>query len=286
MPTGVALLCAGLGTCLLAQEGSFLDTFFHHAAGPKIQAEKVDAGYLARPVTGAPAPAVLLMPAAALDEKACQWARDLAGTGFAVLAVDHEPEKASQWLAAQSFVDPQRVAGIAWTVRIPAALRLMTAARWKAMVLWGGTAPPDSRIPVLSVPADRDPDQAWIDVYQFLDGTVEDAPPQIARVVDIMRVINSGVRGELAASLVNEPATPEQWEQARSRAAILAEAGYMLLTRRPPKADPEGWKRRANEYRDAATALFHAVEHHDFPGAHECLQQITQTCGGCHADYR
>jgi hypothetical protein len=283
-----ALLSAALAAVLCAQEGSFLDAFFHREAGPKITAESVAVGYLARPATGLRFPAVLLLPSGGLNEKTHQWTRDLAGIGFAALATGEDAETAARWLTEQTFVDSQRMAGVAWAGHIPAALHLARTGKWKAVVLWGGTAPTSFRIPVLAVSATQDPEQAWVDVYKFLDGHVEDAPAQFARVVDLMRVLNSnaGLRGQLAASLLKPPATAEQWDQIRSRAAVLAETANLLLTRRPLKADAEGWKQRATDYRDAAGALFQAVEHKDYPSTQQCLADLTRTCAACHAAYR
>ena len=142
-------------------------------------------------------------------------------------------------------------------------------------------------------------ERAWVAAYEFLAKHVEDArqsstesasQPQagIARVVDIMRAINSddGVRGQLARSLASPPATAQQWEQARSRAAVLAEAGNMLLARRPAKGSLAGWRQRANDFREAAEVLLHAIEQHDFPATQDALRKLPQSCAACHADYR
>jgi dienelactone hydrolase len=142
-------------------------------------------------------------------------------------------------------------------------------------------------------------DRAWVDIYEFLAKNVEDTNPaavpassqpqnEIARIVDIMRVINAddGVRGELARSLAALPAGNAQWERARSQAAVLAEAGNLLLERRPPKGSLTGWRERAAEFRSAAQAVLRAVEQRDFPAAQEALRRLPQACAACHADYR
>jgi dienelactone hydrolase len=149
--------------------------------------------------------------------------------------------------------------------------------------------------PVAAAAAER----AWVDIYEFLAKNVEDTSPaaapassqpqnEIARIVDIMRVINAddGVRGQLARSLAALPTDNAQWERARSQAAVLAEAGNLLLERRPPKGPLTGWRERAAEFRSAAQAVLRAVEQRDFPAAQAALRRLPQACAACHADYR
>ncbi|HZT33717.1 MAG TPA: hypothetical protein VFA33_27755 [Bryobacteraceae bacterium] len=278
------LLLASVG--LPAQEKPFLETFFAGPTTPELKIESVAAGYLARPAGPGRLPGVLVL--AGSRASAQQWTRELAGTGFAALSVAGDPARAADWLAAQPFADPQRLAAIAWPESAAGATGLARGHKLAALVVWGAAIPEGLGVPTLGIPAGRDSEQAWTEVYEFLGQHVEDASPQVARVVDIMRVINSseGVRGQLARSLVQPPATPEQWEQARSRAAILAEAGNLLLSRHPRKGDPQGWKQRAIEYRDAATGLLKSIQARDFPGTQQSLGQLTQACADCHAAYR
>ena len=140
-------------------------------------------------------------------------------------------------------------------------------------------------------------EQAWVDIYEFFGKHVEDArvtvaPAQpdarFARIVDIMRAINSdqGVRGRLARSLAAPPADAAAWEQARSDAAMLAEAGNLLLARQPPKGSTAGWQQRAADFRAAAQPLLRAMERRDFSAAQQSLRELPQTCAACHAEYR
>jgi hypothetical protein len=137
----------------------------------------------------------------------------------------------------------------------------------------------------------------WVEIYELMGKHVEDArvadpsPPLesgVARIVDIMRAINSddGVRGRLARMLASPPVNAEQWEQARSEAAIVAEAGNLLLARRPSKGSAAGWRERSIEFRTAAETLLRAVEAHDFSAAQEALRTLPKTCAACHAEYR
>src|SRR6185503_15840812 len=135
------------------------------------------------------------------------------------------------------------------------------------------------------------------DVYEYLGKHVEDAraaqPPvtserQIVRVVDIMRAMNSdqGVRGRLARALAAPPAGSNEWEQARSEAALLAEGGNMLLAQRPSKGSIEQWRAHARDFRAAAEALLEAVAARDFAASQQRLRELPRTCAACHADHR
>jgi len=147
--------------------------------------------------------------------------------------------------------------------------------------------------------------QAWVEIYEFLGKRVEDArvtesPVQpevrIARIVDIMRAITSdqGIRGRLARTLTTAPAgaaeplslSDDQWEQARSDAAIVAEAGNLLLAERPPRGSLTGWRKRATDFRGAAQTVLRAVEARDVAAAQQALRELPQTCAACHLDYR
>ncbi len=229
---------------------------------------------------------------------------------------------AVEWLAAQPFTDPERLGAIGWEASTGRVLRLAGRGKLQAAVVSGAdvctevqSLPPLKNLPVLVLAtggrrdcaaleaplrvaaAEADAEQTWVEIYEFLAKHVEDARAtaapaspegQIARIVDIMRVLssNEGVRGRLAQSLAAPPASEEQWEQARSEAAIVAEAGNLLLARRPPKGTVSGWRERATAFRGEALTLLHAIERRDFSAAQQSLRTMPQTCAACHADYR
>ena len=229
---------------------------------------------------------------------------------------------AVEWLAAQPFTDPERLGAIGWEASTGRVLRLAGRGKLQAAVVSGAgvctevqSLPPLKNLPVLVLAtggrrdcaalearlpvaaAGEDAEQTWVEIYEFLGKHVEDArataapaspEEQIARIVDIMRVLssNEGVRGRLAQSLAAPPASEEQWEQARSEAAIVAEAGNLLLARRPPKGTVSGWRERATAFRSESLTLLRAIERRDFPAAQQSLRTMPQTCAACHADYR
>jgi hypothetical protein len=117
-------------------------------------------------------------------------------------------------------------------------------------------------------------------------GAPRDVP--IARIVDIMRVINidDGIRGRLAKALAQPPRGDLEWERARSDAAIVAEAGNLLLAEPAPKGSPAGWRQRAGEFRASAEGLLRAVEAKDLATAQRELREMPATCAACHSEFR
>ena len=300
----------------------FLQLFFHRKAAPAIEKSEVrfegGTGYFAMPAGEQHMPA-LLLTAESLDGWLRQCATEIAGIGYAVFAIPlpDSTEEASSlvaavsesgttgklsaaltWLASRPSVDSNRTGAIAWSPTAAVLLRSAEQRRFQAVVILGSQSSPQSEVPVLTVARARPSDPEWIQIYEFLAKHVEDAAsavsPQapgaegIARVVDIMRAINSndGVRGMLAKALAEGPRTDAQWEQARSEAAVLAEAGNLLLARRPTKGSLSGWQQRAAAYRDAARQVLRNVERRDMDAARHSLGDLAQTCANCHSDYR
>src|SRR5579883_3395328 len=151
------LLLASVG--LPAQEKPFLETFFAGPTTPELKIESVAAGYLARPAGPGRLPGVLVL--AGSRASAQQWTRELAGTGFAALSVAGDPARAADWLAAQPFADPQRLAAIAWPESAAGATGLARGHKLAALVVWGAAIPEGLGVPTLGIPARRDSEQAW-----------------------------------------------------------------------------------------------------------------------------
>ncbi len=148
-------------------------------------------------------------------------------------------------------------------------------------------------------------DRAWFEIYEFLGKHVEDVPlkklladqdnatdgaplRQFASIADLMRAANApaGVRGSLALSLTEEPTSENEWKDARARAALLADAGELLMGLKPPKGDSALWQRHVASYRDAAQAIAAASDRRDYSAARQALERLTTTCGKCHLDHR
>jgi dienelactone hydrolase len=150
-------------------------------------------------------------------------------------------------------------------------------------------------------PADR----AWFEIYEYLAEHVEEAalnkllagrdspndgqtPHRFSSVADLMRALNtsSGVRAALAKSLADEPQSEKDWQQARARAALMADAGELLLELKPPKGVSSVWRRHAASFRDSASAIAVAADRRDYSAAQQAINQLNVSCGKCHIDHR
>jgi hypothetical protein len=140
-------------------------------------------------------------------------------------------------------------------------------------------------------------EQAWVDIYNFLEKHLEDARPaapgapafkSIATIADIMRSVNesAGLRGAVGKALEQEPKGPKQWQRIRANAALMAEAGQSL-ERLQPSSGPAGlWKEQAEAFTAGAEAIVHAADQRDYPAAQRALTQLAERCAACHAIYR
>lgn len=149
-----------------------------------------------------------------------------------------------------------------------------------------------------------DAERAWFEIYEFLGKHVEDAAIKrllaarksaesagraiFARIADLMRAVNAptGVRGQLAQSLAEEPADEKAWADVRARAAVLVETAGLLEVRTPPRGTTSSWLHHAESYRDAAEAIHRAANERDYPAAVAGLERLGQTCGACHLEHR
>ncbi len=149
-----------------------------------------------------------------------------------------------------------------------------------------------------------DAERAWLEIYEFLGKYVEDAaikallagksganklPTQrVATLADLMQAVNSpaGVRGQLSLSLAQPPKADAEWKQVRARAALLAEAGNLLLSYDPPGGGLKSWRQQATAYRRAATSLAAAADRQDYAAARGALNRLATSCGDCHKKHR
>jgi carboxymethylenebutenolidase len=141
---------------------------------------------------------------------------------------------------------------------------------------------------------------AWVELYEFLghhvedaavDGAAEPSDPAskpVARIADIMRVINSteGVRGQLARGLAEEPQEEKAWTVIRSQAAVMAEAGTLLSSLTPHNGNRAAWPDQVRQYRKVAVSLVEAIDDRNYTVALDRLQQLGATCADCHKQFR
>ena len=128
-------------------------------------------------------------------------------------------------------------------------------------------------------------EDAWVEIYNFLEKYVEDARPNelpakpassVATIADLMRAVNepAGLRGTLSRALEQEPKNERQWGQIRANAALIAEAGAWLQARTPPKGLAGHWQKQAQAFTAAATAIVDAADRHDYAGARQRLAKL------------
>ncbi len=145
-------------------------------------------------------------------------------------------------------------------------------------------------------------DKAFVEIYEFLGKYVEDAPENNLKVqagslatgnsslsiADIMLAVNApdGVRGTLMKSMEREPASQAQWDRVRANAALVAEAGNLLRSRRPPKGKLPDWMEQTKAYTSAAEIIIGSAERRDYISASRGLKDLASRCASCHEKHR
>jgi len=124
-------------------------------------------------------------------------------------------------------------------------------------------------------------------------GSADDpAPKPVAEIHDVMVAVNddgadSAVVQQLRAAFAKGTLSDDEWEVAKGRASVVAEAGNLLLGLKPPKgADtPEGladWKKRVVTYRDGGEAIRAAAAKKDAAAGKAAVQALSKQCTECH----
>jgi len=148
-------------------------------------------------------------------------------------------------------------------------------------------------------------DHAWFEIYEYLGKHVEDAeqkPTQVAgrgpdaaqpalpfvSIADVMRAVNgpTGVRGAVAESLSEAPQNEKDWKLLRARSAVMADAGVLLMSLKPPRGTAATWQRHTASYRDAAATLVAAADRRNVAETRQAFDRFNTTCARCHADHR
>jgi len=148
-------------------------------------------------------------------------------------------------------------------------------------------------------------DRAWFEIYEFLGKHVEDAELKtqeraggssdvaqadrpFASIGDVMRAVNgaTGVGGEVAQSLGEGLREEKDWKLLRARAAIMADAGGLLMELKPTRGSQSSWRRHAASYRDAAAALAAAADRRNLAEARQAFDRLKTNCNRCHSDHR
>jgi hypothetical protein len=131
--------------------------------------------------------------------------------------------------------------------------------------------------PVAAVPAGSGPEFREIaDVKQVMDWILD---PNADVVWDAVGTIVSAEGTQEVA-----PETDEQWTAVRNSAAIVAEAGNLLLM--PSRArDHEDWAKHAHAMTQAAQEALVAADAKDTEALFTAGGEIYAACSACHAQY-
>ena len=126
-----------------------------------------------------------------------------------------------------------------------------------------------------------------------VEGADDATVKPIAQVKDVMITVNGegGVKQQVADAVKSGSLSDEDWEAVSARSAMIAEAGNLLLSLKPPRgADtPEGlaaWKKRVVEYRQCAEAIHDAAGKKDAAAAAAGLAGLQKRCSECHKEHK
>lgn len=80
------------------------------------------------------------------------------------------------------------------------------------------------------------------------------------------------------------PQTDEEWDAVRNRAALLVEAGNLLMLE-GRAVNNDDWMHKARAFSDAAKVVLDAAQAKDAPALFTAGSDMYLTCSGCHAIY-
>lgn len=86
--------------------------------------------------------------------------------------------------------------------------------------------------------------------------------------------------GRLLEGLREQPADDDTWDRCATHAALLSEAGEMLL--RPGSSDDDSWRIAATALHDGGGEILEAVRAHDLERARASFETVNESCASCH----
>lgn len=86
----------------------------------------------------------------------------------------------------------------------------------------------------------------------------------------------------LLESLAEEPASDEQWEQSAAHAALLTEAGNILIREGAPLDEP--WRLAAKALHEGGQSTKAAIDARDLTGARQSFEALNDSCATCHRE--
>ena len=116
----------------------------------------------------------------------------------------------------------------------------------------------------------------------------------VAAIKDVMFAVNApmdSVLARLKAELAMAKLDDDGWEAVHGRAAMMVEAGNLLLGLKPPMGadDAAGlakWKKHVIDYRGCGDAVLEAANKKDKDAGLAALKSLGARCTECHKDHR
>ncbi len=146
-------------------------------------------------------------------------------------------------------------------------------------------------------------EKAWVEIYEFLGKTVEDAQENsnakigdlspvkgttAVTIADVMRAVNDarGLRGNLMDALTGRPADDKAWSRVRSQAVVLVEANRLLERLIPPRGSQAHWLDEVRAYTTLIEKVVNAADQHNYEAARKSLTSLSAHCSVCHKQHR
>ncbi|MBX7166067.1 MAG: hypothetical protein K1X74_06930 [Pirellulales bacterium] len=120
---------------------------------------------------------------------------------------------------------------------------------------------------------------SWHAVAQVKQGKT-----RAAKTKQLMKGLVAANCGPLGEGLKAAPTDDKGWEDLALKAALLNEAGYLLMDDgRCPDGD---WAGAAKTLQEGSAAVLAKLDAKDAAGAQEAFKAMTQACGACHKAHK
>ncbi|MEW5976211.1 MAG: hypothetical protein AB1898_10450 [Acidobacteriota bacterium] len=122
-------------------------------------------------------------------------------------------------------------------------------------------------------------------LLQVDTGAAQKGKTRLAKTKYLMRGINQPACAGLGASLKDSgPADDKAWDVAVGQAALLNEAGYLLMD--DGRCPDQIWAGAAKDLREGSSSALAALEKKDLEGARTAFKTITASCATCHKAHK
>ena len=118
----------------------------------------------------------------------------------------------------------------------------------------------------------------------FLQAQVKKGKTRAATTKQLMGALVKANCAALGEALKSAPADDQAWDDLATKAALLNEAGYLLMD---DGRCPDGvWAGASKTLQTGAAEVLAKVEAKDHAGAQAAFQNVTKSCGECHKAHK